>query len=426
MTVRCTKISMKRNFILLLLCFVASIGHSEEFYYEVPATRPTTSTNTSKGVEVAFGDYKWTITSNIDYLGYNLANIGSGETASKLYYLTFCTASNPASWVTLSTDGIKGDVESVEIRAWSSKVTDTVYPSLSVTVGDTSYGSQTIEYTSSGGGKFYKFTKPNNANGSGKIVIKYAQECKAALYFASLKITYNHTSVTLSQDSDNTTIISDNNGKTVDVHLDRKFTADGGWYTLCLPFAVSNDQLATVFGDGVRVESLTAARKETDGTTTLVFSAVSNGVEAGKAYLVKPTETAENPVFSGVTLSSATPQPTEVGGYTFVGTYGLTHLDPTNANYRLLGGNDGLGLYRIAADDATNLKGTRGYFVFPSDSQQAAEAKVAVSVPTDIHSVIGVEKVKDGIYTLQGVKIEHADHLPAGVYINNGKKILVK
>ena len=212
----------------------------------------------------------------------------------------------------------------------------------------------------------------------------------------------------------------------MDVNLDRKFTADGGWYTLCLPFAVSNDQLATVFGDGVRVESLTAARKEADGTTTLVFTAVSGGMEAGKAYLVKPTETAENPIFSGVTLSSATPQPTEVDGYKFVGTYGLTHLDPANKDYRLLGGNDGLGLYRIAADDATNLKGTRGYFVFPSDGQQAAEAKVAVSVPTDIHSVIGVEKVKEGIYTLQGVKIEHADHLPAGVYINNGKKILVK
>ncbi len=406
---------MKRNFILLLLCFVASIGRSEEYYYEVPATRPTTSTNTSKGVEVDFGEYKWTITSNIDYLGHSLAHIGSGETASKLYYLKFCKVSTPASWVTLSTDGIKGDVESVEIRAWSSEVKNAVYPSLSVTVGDTSYGSQTIEYTSSGEGKFYKFTKPNNANGSGKIVIKYAQECKAALYFASLKITYNHTSVTLSQDSVN-----------VDVNLDRKFTADGGWYTLCLPFAVSNDQLATVFGDGVRVESLTAARKETDGTTTLVFSAVSNGVEAGKAYLVKPTTTAENPVFSGVTLSSATPQPTEVDGYKFVGTYGLTHLDPANKDYRLLGGNDGLGLYRIAANDATNLKGTRGYFVFPSDGQQAAEAKVAVSVPTDIHSVIGVEKVKEGIYTLQGVKIEHADHLPAGVYINNGKKILVK
>ena len=198
MTIRCTKISMKRNFILLLLCFVASIGRSKEYYYyEVPATRPTTSTNTSKGVEVAFGDYKWTITSNIDYLVHNSANIGSGETASKLYYLTFCTATNPASWVTLSTDGIKGDVESVEIRAWSSKVTDTVYPSLSVTVGDTSYGSQTIQYTSSGGGKIYTFTKPENENCSGKIVIKYAQECKAALYFSSVKITYNKKTLSL-------------------------------------------------------------------------------------------------------------------------------------------------------------------------------------------------------------------------------------
>lgn len=418
---------MKRNFILLLLCFVASIGRSEEYYYEVPATRPTTSTNTSKGVEVAFGDYKWTIKSNIDYLGYNYANTGSGDTASKLYYLLFCTASNPANWVTLETDEIVGDIVSVEVRTWTSKVEGSVLPSLSVTVGDTSYGSQTIQYTSSGGGKIYTFTKPENENCSGKIVIKYAQECKAALYFSSVKITYNNkNAITLDESTDNTTIISENNGKTLDVNLVRTFTADGGWYTLCLPFAVSNDQLATVFGDGVRVESLTAARKETDGTTTLVFAAVSDGVEAGKSYLVKPTKTADKPVFSGITLSSAAPQPTEVDGYTFTGTYSLTHLVPTNANYRLLGGNDGLGLYRIAADDATSLKGTRGYFVFPTDGQETAEAKVAVSVPTDIHPVMRVEKVKDGIYTLQGVKIEHADRLPAGVYINNGKKILVK
>lgn len=299
---------------------------------------------------------------------------------------------------------------------------------MSVKVGEISFGSQSIE---KGNTNSKETTISSSSPASGKITISITQSTDKSkvvgVYIGSIRVVCNnHTSVTLNQDSVNTTIISDHNQKTVDVNLDRKFTADGGWYTLCLPFAVSNDQLATVFGDGVRVESLTAARKETDGTTTLVFTTVSGGVEAGKAYLVKPTETAENPVFSGVTLSSATPQPTEVGGYTFVGTYGLTHLDPTNANYRLLGGNDGLGLYRIAANDATSLKGTRGYFVFPADGLEAAEAKVAVSVPTDIHSVIGVEKVKDGIYTLQGVKIEHADHLPAGVYINNGKKILVK
>lgn len=414
MTIRCTKISMKRNFILLLLCFVASIGRSEEYYYEFTSNPfgKVNNTNYTKEKKTAtLSDVTWTLYSS--YIQNNLQ---------------VSTANHADDEVTLESEDCFNNVSSVAVKIWSTATDNKEKAVLSVKVGEITFGSQSIEQ---GNSNSKETTFSSSSPASGKITISITQSTDkkkvVGVYIGSIRVVYNNnTSVTLNQDSDNTTIISDNNDKTVDVNLVRTFTADGGWYTLCLPFAVLNDQLATVFGDGVRVESLTAARKETDGTTTLVFAAVSNGVEAGKAYLVKPTETAENPVFSGVTLSSAAPQSTEVDGYTFVGTYSLTHLDPTNKDYRLLGGNDGLGLYRIAANDATNLKGTRGYFVFPDDGQQAAEAKVAVSVPTDIHSVIGVEKIKDGIYTLQGVKIEHADRLPAGVYINNGKKILVK
>ena len=416
MTIRCTKISMKRNFILLLLCFVASIGRSEEYYYQFTSNPfGTVNTNYTKVQKTAkLSDVTWTLYSS--YI--------QGTTN----YLQVSTADHADDEVTLVSESSFNNVSSVAVKIWSTDTNNREKAVLSVKVGEIFFDPQSIE---KGNANSQETTISSSSPASGKITISITQSTDKSkvvgVYIGSIRVVCNnHTSVTLNQDSDNTTIISDNNGKTVDVNLDRKFTADGGWYTLCLPFAVSNDQLATVFGDGVRVESLTAARKETDGTTTLVFTTVSGGVEAGKAYLVKPTETAENPVFSGVTLSSAAPQSTEVDGYTFVGTYSLTHLDPTNKDYRLLGGNDGLGLYRIAADDATNLKGTRGYFVFPDDGQEAAEAKVAVSVPTDIHPIIGVEKVKEGIYTLQGVKIEHVDHLPAGVYINNGKKILVK
>lgn len=415
MTIRCTKISMKRNFILLLLCFVASIGRSEEYYYEFtsnPFGKVNSTDYTKEQKTAKLGDVTWTLYSS--YIqGINNLQVSA--------------ATHADDEVTLESEGFFNNVSSVAVKIWSSDTNNKEKAVLSVKVGEISFGSQSIEKGTTNS----KETTISSSPASGKITISITQSTDknkvVGVYIGSIRVVYNnHTSVTLNQDSVNTTIISENNEKTVDVNLMRKFTADGGWYTLCLPFAVSNNQLATVFGDGVRVESLTAARKETDGTTTLVFAAVSNGVEAGKAYLVKPTKTAEKPVFSGVILSSATPQPTEVDGYTFAGTYSLTHLDPANKNYRLLGGNDGLGLYRIAAKDATSLKGTRGYFVFPADGLEPAEAKVAVSVPTDIHPIIGVEKVKEGIYTLQGVKIEHVDHLPAGVYINNGKKILVK
>lgn len=395
---------------------MASIGRSEEYYYEFtsnPFGKVNNTDYTKEQKTAKLNDVTWTL--NSSYIQ-GISNLQVGAT------------SHADDEVTLESEDSFNNVSSIAVKIWSSTTDNKEKAVLSVKVGEIAFGSQSIE---KGTTNSKETTFPSSSPASGKITLTITQSTDKSkvvgVYIGSIRVVYNNnSSVTLNQDSDNTTIISDNNGKTLDVNLVRTFTADGGWYTLCLPFAVSNDQLATAFGEGVRVESLTAARKETDGKTTLVFSAVSNGVEAGKAYLVKPTKTAENPVFSGVTLSSAALQPTEVDGYTFEGTYGLTHLDPANKNYRLLGGNDGLGLYRIVADDATSLKGTRGYFIFPADGQEAAEAKVAVSVPTDIHSIKGVEKVKEGIYTLQGVKIEHADHLPAGVYINNGKKILVK
>ena len=66
MTIRCTKISMKRNFILLLLCFVASIGRSEKYYYEFTSNPfGTVNTNYTKVQKTAkLSDVTWTLYSS--------------------------------------------------------------------------------------------------------------------------------------------------------------------------------------------------------------------------------------------------------------------------------------------------------------------------------------------------------------------------
>lgn len=48
--------------------------------------------------------------------------------------------------------------------------------------------------------------------------------------------------------------------------------------------------------------------------------------------------------------------------------------------------------------------------------------------PTDIQSVIAGNKANQSetIYNLQGVRMKSTDRLPAGLYIINGKKVLVK
>lgn len=90
-----------------------------------------------------------------------------------------------------------------------------------------------------------------------------------------------------------------------DVVMRRSFEADGSYYTLALPFAMSKEQIATVFGacqiselESSILKSETAEHKE----LRLNFKNVQT-IEANKPYLFLPQADVTNPVFEAVTLS---------------------------------------------------------------------------------------------------------------------------
>ena len=159
-----------------------------------------------------------------------------------------------------------------------------------------------------------------------------------------------------------------------------------------------------------------------DGTT-MVFAEVSS-IEAGKPYLVKPYERIENPVYTNVTLSATSAQNVEEGGYSFNAIYSPTNIYSADRTNRFLK-SDGY-LYYPTDEDAGRLKGMRAYFVVPAG---ASNIKVNPDgTATAIDDLIIMNDLRDNkVYDVSGRMVSNdLRSLPRGIYIVNGKKIVVR
>ena len=93
---------------------------------------------------------------------------------------------------------------------------------------------------------------------------------------------------------DNSAVIAANIGKTVDVVIERSFTANDGYYTICLPFNIAAEEI----GKAYQVTSISDAGAE---GFYMVFNEVTELV-AGQPYLIEPKDLT-NPIFENVTIS---------------------------------------------------------------------------------------------------------------------------
>lgn len=245
----------------------------------------------------------------------------------------------------------------------------------------------------------------------------------------------------LNAEAKNVDAVKDYEGKTVDkITINRSFTADGGWYTLCLPFALTADDIKTTFKDALFNEFKSVSVND-QGVAQLKFKKVTE-TKAGVPYMVLPRgTTVEKPVFNNKTIGEIKPQiitrtceasDGEQLSYQFVGVYDPTVVSGEN-NVRFVGGNQGTEL--LIPDGKGTIKGLRAYFVFPNNSNgniTLAKLNVEDDSTTGINTVLRPEaNVTDAntsaIYTLSGQKVQKKDNsLMPGVYIQNGKKFIVK
>lgn len=204
-----------------------------------------------------------------------------------------------------------------------------------------------------------------------------------------------------------------------DITLHRTLVADK-WNTLCVPFAISEEEIKANFGEGTLVEKLDAV----NGNTVNFADATS--IEAGVPYLIKPIVAGTTYTFNGKDVIADAPKTEGNADVTFQGIYSPT--DITNGGTVKAAGvtEDGKVLF-VNADSKT--KAFRCFFTL-NDNATISPAMLKISikgVETAINSIVmGNSNAADNaIYNLQGQRV-NGNSLPKGIYIKNGKKFAVK
>lgn len=204
-----------------------------------------------------------------------------------------------------------------------------------------------------------------------------------------------------------------------DITLNRTLVADK-WNTLCVPFAISEEEIKANFGEGTRVEKLDAV----NGNTVNFADATS--IEAGVPYLIKPTVAGTTYTFNGKDVIADAPKTEGNADVTFQGIYSPT--DITNGGTVKAAGvtEDGKVLF-VNADSKT--KAFRCFFTL-NDNATISPAMLKISikgVETAINSIVmdNSNATDNAIYNLQGQRV-NGNSLTKGIYIKNGKKFAVK
>ena len=183
-------------------------------------------------------------------------------------------------------------------------------------------------------------------------------------------------------------------------------------------FDPSNGQFYTVIGQ--------------DAESKIQLAAVTdNKLNAGQAYVYKPAEKNESNFVTlyptkDVNKDYTKLNPTHTPGQAVNG------LTPVFENTRL---NEESGIFNrdhslvLLSEPNEFVAANTGYFdkMPVTDKKGDAELK-AEDIITSLGRVVVLngKAGKAGVYTLSGVRVNNANHLPAGVYIVNGKKQVVK
>ena len=264
--------------------------------------------------------------------------------------------------------------------------------------------------------------------------------------------------IVLANNADNSSVLTNNIGQTVNVTLaDRTLYKDGSWNTLCLPFAVS-DFTGTPL-EGATVKTLKSSDFDNNsGKLTLNFGNSSDdnltSIQAGTPYIVKwaEGEDIENPIFNNVTISDATAA-TSTPSYEyvdFIGTYSPVPIyEDGDEKHNLYLGSGNRIFYPhaaftinscrayfklkngLTAGTPSSASGVRSFTLNFGDSEASgimdAEANSSKATgrrdsgnPFTLHS-----SLKEGWYTLDGRRL-NGKPTTRGIYVNNGRVINIK
>ncbi len=187
-----------------------------------------------------------------------------------------------------------------------------------------------------------------------------------------------------------------------------------GWSTLCLPFGITPEQIGAEGAQAFTSES----------NNVLNFSKVEN-MEANTPYIVYFSTEKSDPMYFGVKVENTEAKSVNnSGNFTFKGNY--------------TAGMNMDGLYGVATIDgeqkivkgSTNstLPATCAYFTNSGTMEDAYAIRLEGEEITGINAINNGVAEDGAVYNLQGAKVSDTSmkNLPAGLYIMNGKKFIIK
>ncbi len=227
---------------------------------------------------------------------------------------------------------------------------------------------------------------------------------------------------------------------------DRTLYKDGAWNTLCLPFAIAN-----IEAEGCPLKGATVCELDeayiTGTMLTLNFKTATTAIAAGVPYIVKWETTGDNitnPVFQGVTVSSAThdydtqsavPAVTTEERVRFIGTYDQKTIATENKSILFLGAANTL--YYPSGKGSVNIGACRAYFKI-GDGNALARQLTAFNFGFDDEgettgiieaeansSLFTLHSSLPGWFSLDGRRL-NGKPTKKGLYIVNGRKVVMK
>lgn len=300
--------------------------------------------------------------------------------------------------------------------------------------GDTNYDKTGYMLISEG---YVTYTFPVEA---GKTYYLFASRTKLALsgFCFDIDRSYAATNVTLDGNANNTDAINKLEvDKQYNVTLNNRTFRSGRWYSVVLPFSVSQKQMKDVFGNDVKVLHYS----DVTGTDLNLFEHFYQMIVGGTPVLVKPSQEVTNPIFYNVTLTSQKVVDIENTGFKCTGSW--DNVDFPEYSYFIDAKTNSFYLYdpdKVKTDTQAPHAGAFRAWIISTLSNPAAAAQLTMHIngieeqgeTTAIWNAISgnddAEVATKGIYSLSGQKMNAADtsSLPKGIYIVNGKKFIVK
>lgn len=199
------------------------------------------------------------------------------------------------------------------------------------------------------------------------------------------------------------------------------------WNSFCVPFALDKDQVTQYFGEGTQLRTY-----EGRCENNIVYFATVENIEAGKPYIMKPgNAVVQNPTFEGVSMVATgldeNGNPQAVGDASTVqmkGIYNHVTLVQDKTNIYIGAGNK---FYYPADAEACQMNGLRAYFIVPEGTDIKKLHANLDGATTSLGEIFDTEESNTPVYNLQGQCVGNSlSTLKSGIYVQNGKKVVVK